>query len=213
MMRILFFIILTFISISGEIEIKEYMKKQNSKLDNKTTDRIYKTVVYYSREYNVDPVLVFSVMKTESHFKHSTVSSAGAKGLMQLMPFNFKEFKVDNSIEGNIKGGVMHLKRDFDTTKNITKTLVCYNAGCGRLKNNQWHKIKETTDYVTKINNVYPEIKKLYYLNTKNTSIRLAADIEEITEEDEKPRELTKQEKFQRNRIGFKRSGDREELK
>lgn len=213
MMRILFFIILTFISISGEIEIKEYMKKQNSKLDNKTADRIYKTVVYYSREYNVDPVLVFSVMKTESHFKHSTVSSAGAKGLMQLMPFNFKEFKVDNSIEGNIKGGVMHLKRDFDTTKNITKTLVCYNAGCGRLKNNQWHKIKETTDYVTKINNVYPEIKKLYYLNTKNTSIRLAADIEEITEEDEKPRELTKQEKFQRNRIGFKRSGDREELK
>ena len=189
------------------------MKKQNSKLDNKTADRIYKTVVYYSREYNVDPVLVFSVMKTESHFKHSTVSSAGAKGLMQLMPFNFKEFKVDNSIEGNIKGGVMHLKRDFDTTKNITKTLVCYNAGCGRLKNNQWHKIKETTDYVTKINNVYPEIKKLYYLNTKNTSIRLAADIEEITEEDEKTRELTKQEKFQRNRIGFKRSGDREELK
>ena len=212
-MRILFFIILTFISISGEIEIKEYMKQQNSKLDHKTADRIYKTVVYYSREYNVDPVLVFSVMQTESHFKHSTVSSAGAKGLMQLMPFNFKEFKVDNSIEGNIKGGVMHLKRDFDTTKNITKTLVCYNAGCGRLKNNQWHKIKETTDYVTKINNVYPEIKKLYYLNTKNTSIRLAADIEEITEEDEKPRELTKQEKFQRNRIGFKRSGDREELK
>ncbi len=213
MMRILFFIILTFISISGEMEIKEYMKKQNSKLDSKTADRIYKTVVYYSREYNVDPVLVFSVMKTESHFRHSTISSAGAKGLMQLMPFNFKEFKVDNSIEGNIKGGVMHLKRDLDTTKNITKTLVCYNAGCGRLKNNQWHKIKETTDYVTKINNVYPEIKKLYYLNTKNTSMRLTADIEDITEEDEKPRELTKQEKFQKNRIGFKRSGDREELK
>lgn len=212
-MRILFFIILTFISISGEMEIKEYMKKQNSKLDSKTADRIYKTVVYYSREYNVDPVLVFSVMKTESHFRHSTISSAGAKGLMQLMPFNFKEFKVDNSIEGNIKGGVMHLKRDLDTTKNITKTLVCYNAGCGRLKNNQWHKIKETTDYVTKINNVYPEIKKLYYLNTKNTSMRLTADIEDITEEDEKPRELTKQEKFQKNRIGFKRSGDREELK
>ena len=213
MMRILFFIILTFISISGEMEIKEYMKKQNSKLDSKTADRIYKTVVYYSREYNVDPVLVFSVMKTESHFRHSAISSAGAKGLMQLMPFNFKEFKVDNSIEGNIKGGVMHLKRDLDTTKNITKTLVCYNAGCGRLKNNQWHKIKETTDYVTKINNVYPEIKKLYYLNTKNTSMRLTADIEDITEEDEKPRELTKQEKFQKNRIGFKRSGDREELK
>ena len=214
MMKILLMLFfISFLGISGEREIINYIKIHNPKLSDKEAQYIYKNVVFYSNEYDFDPVLIFSVMKTESHFKHSTVSSAGAKGLMQLMPFNFKEFKVDNSIEGNIKGGVMHLKRDFDTTKNITKTLVCYNAGCGRLKNNQWHKIKETTDYVTKINNVYPEIKKLYYLNTKNTSIRLAADIEEITEEDEKPRELTKQEKFQRNRIGFKRSGDREELK
>lgn len=200
-------ILLSFQIYSGEQEIKAYMKQQNSKLDNETADRIYKNVIYYSKQHNVDPVLVFSVMKTESHFKHSTVSTAGAKGLMQLMPFNFKEFGVDNSIEGNIKGGVMHLKRDYEKTRNITKTLVCYNAGCGRLKNNEWHKIKETTDYVTKINNVYPEIKKLYYTNLKGSNKKNIeiVDFEEI-EELEKPRELTKQEKFQRNRIGFKRN-------
>ena len=200
-------ILLSFQIYSGEQEIKAYMKQQNSKLDNETADRIYKNVIYYSKQHNVDPVLVFSVMKTESHFRHSTVSTAGAKGLMQLMPFNFKEFGVDNSIEGNIKGGVMHLKRDYEKTRNITKTLVCYNAGCGRLKNNEWHKIKETTDYVTKINNVYPEIKKLYYTNLKGSNKKNIeiVDFEEI-EELEKPRELTKQEKFQRNRIGFKRN-------
>ena len=200
-------ILLSFQIYSGEQEIKAYMKQQNSKLDNKTADRIYKNVIYYSKQHNVDPVLVFSVMKTESHFKHSTVSTAGAKGLMQLMPFNFKEFGVDNSIEGNIKGGVMHLKRDYEKTRNITKTLVCYNAGCGRLKNNEWHKIKETTNYITKINNVYPEIKKLYYTNLKGSNKKNIemVDFEEI-EESEKPRELTKQEKFQRNRIGFKRN-------
>ncbi len=200
-------ILLSFQIYSGEQEIKAYMKQQNSKLDNETADRIYKNVIYYSKQHNVDPVLVFSVMKTESHFRHSTVSTAGAKGLMQLMPFNFKEFGVDNSIEGNIKGGIMHLKRDYENTKNITKTLVCYNAGCGRLKNNEWHKIKETTDYVTKINNVYPEIKKLYYTNLKGSNKKNIeiVDFEEI-EELEKPRELTKQEKFQRNRIGFKRN-------
>lgn len=200
-------ILLSFQIYSGEQEIKAYMKQQNSKLDNETADRIYKNVIYYSKQHNVDPVLVFSVMKTESHFKHSTVSTAGAKGLMQLMPFNFKEFGVDNSIEGNIKGGVMHLKRDYEKTRNITKTLVCYNAGCGRLKNNEWHKIKETTNYITKINNVYPEIKKLYYTNLKGSNKKNIemVDFEEI-EESEKPRELTKQEKFQRNRIGFKRN-------
>lgn len=200
-------ILLSFQIYSGEQEIKAYMKQQNSKLDNETADRIYKNVIYYSKQHNVDPVLVFSVMKTESHFRHSTVSTAGAKGLMQLMPFNFKEFGVDNSIEGNIKGGVMHLKRDYEKTRNITKTLVCYNAGCGRLKNNEWHKIKETTDYVTKINNIYPEIKKLYYTNLKGSNKKNIEIVEfEEIEEAEKPRELTKQEKFQRNRIGFKRN-------
>ena len=187
--------------------MKEYMKKQNSKLTEKEAQYIYNNVIYYSKEYNVDPILIFSVMKTESHFRHSTISSAGAKGLMQLMPFNFKEFGVDNSVAGNIKGGVMHLKRDYEKTKDIVKTLVCYNAGCGRLKNNEWHKIKETTDYVTKINNVYPEIKQLYYANTKNIKKSLmTVDIEEEVENEEKSRELTKQEKFQKNRIAFKRS-------
>ncbi len=99
----------------------------------------------------MDPYLVLAVMNTESNFNHSTISSAGAKGLMQLMPFNFREFRVDNSVSGNIKGGVLHLKRDFDKTNSIAKTLVCYNAGCGRLKNNEWRNIKETREYIPRV--------------------------------------------------------------
>ena len=210
-----FFLIILTLSIcnvfSAEKEIIQYMKIHNPKLSDQEAQRIYKNVVYYSNEYDFDPVLVFSVMKTESHFKHSTVSTAGAKGLMQLMPFNFKEFKVNNTIEGNIKGGVMHLKRDYEKTGNIIKTLVCYNAGCGRLKNNEWRKIRETTNYITKINEVYPEIKGLYYANTKNKDKQVAInindmDFEEETEEIEEPKKITKQEKFQQNKIAFKRN-------
>ena len=210
-----FFLIILTLSIcnvfSAEKEIIQYMKIHNPKLSDQGAQRIYKNVVYYSNEYDFDPVLVLSVMKTESHFKHSTVSSAGAKGLMQLMPFNFKEFKVNNTVEGNIKGGVMHLKRDYESTGNIIKTLVCYNAGCGRLKNDQWRKIRETTNYITKINEVYPEIKGLYYANTKNKDKQVAIniddmDFEEETEEKEKPKKITKQEKFQQNKIAFKRN-------
>ncbi len=210
-----FFLIILTLSIcnvfSAEKEIIQYMKIHNPKLSDQEAQRIYKNVVYYSNEYDFDPVLVFSVMKTESHFKHSTVSTAGAKGLMQLMPFNFKEFKVNNTVEGNIKGGVMHLKRDYESTGNIIKTLVCYNAGCGRLKNNEWRKIRETTNYITKINEVYPEIKGLYYANTKNKDKQVVInindmDFEEETEEIEKPKKITKQAKFQQNKIAFKRN-------
>ena len=156
------------LAFSGEKELIDYIKSHNPKLSDKEAQYIYKNVVHYSNEFDFDPVLVFSVMKTESNFRHSTVSSAGAKGLMQLMPFNFEEFGVDNSIQGNIKGGTIHLKRDYDKTKDITKTLVCYNAGCAKLKNNQWLKIKETTNYIAKIDNIYREIKDLYYDNARD---------------------------------------------
>lgn len=209
-----FFLMILFLSswniFSAEKEIIQYMKIHNPKLSEKEAQRIYRNVIYYSNEYDFDPVMVFSVMKTESHFKHSTVSSAGAKGLLQLMPFNFKEFKVNNSIEGNIKGGVMHLKRDYEKTGDIVKTLVCYNAGCGRLKNDQWRKIRETTDYITKINRVYPEIKQLFYTNTRNTNRKIAVNIENMDLEEvkniEEPKKITKQEKFQQNKIAFKRN-------
>ena len=160
---ILFFI--SFFSFSGESEMIAYMKKYNTGLSEKEARDIYKNVVHYSVEYDFDPILVFSVMKTESNFRHSTESTAGAKGLMQLMPVNFEEFKVDNSVKGNIKGGIEHLKRDYDNTRDITKTLVCYNAGCGRLQNNEWKKIRETKNYIEKINNIYPEIRSVYYAN------------------------------------------------
>lgn len=185
-----------------------YMMIHNKALKKEKAEYIYDNVVYYSQRYGVDPVLVFSVMKTESHFDHCTVSSAGAKGLLQLMPFNFKEFGVDNSIQGNIKGGVMHLKRDYDRTGDIVKTLVCYNAGCGRLKNNEWRKIKETTNYITKINRVYPEIKQLFHAGNKSKkAITIPENFDlETTEDSEQTRELTKREKFQQNRIAFKRN-------
>ena len=60
------------------------------------------------------------------------------------------------------------MKRDYDNTQDVTKTLVCYNAGCGRLQNNEWRKIRETRNYVKKINAVYPEIKNIYYVNVEN---------------------------------------------
>ena len=138
-----------------------YIRTQNNKLSEREIRYILDMVWKYSNEYKINPYLVLAVMNTESHFNHSTVSSAGARGLMQLMPFNFKEFGVNNSIEGNIKGGILHLKRDYEKTGSLTKTLICYNAGCGRLKNDQWKEIKETREYIPKVIKKYKKILSL----------------------------------------------------
>ena len=152
-------------SIAGNSNIEwkliNYIKTQNSRISESEIRRILRAVFIYSNQYNINPYLVLAVMNTESHFKHSTVSSAGARGLMQLMSFNFREFGVDNTIEGNIKGGVMHLKRDFNRTGDLVKTLVCYNAGCGRLANNAWKGIKETREYIPKVIKNYNKIINL----------------------------------------------------
>jgi len=134
----------------GNRKLVEYIKTQNSRLNENEIQNILGYVFKYSKEYNFNPYLVLAVLNTESHFNHSTVSSAGARGLMQLMPFNFREFGVDNSISGNIKGGLLHLKRDYEKTKSVSKMLVCYNAGCGRLANNAWKWIKETREVLIK---------------------------------------------------------------
>ena len=145
----------------GSRKLIEYIKTQNSRLNENEIQNILGYVFKYSKEYNFNPYLVLAVMNTESHFNHSTVSSAGAKGLMQLMPFNFREFGVDNSISGNIKGGVLHLKRDYEKTGSVSKMLVCYNAGCGRLANNAWKGIKETREYIPKVIQKYNKIINL----------------------------------------------------
>ena len=142
-------------------KLVEYIKTQNSRLNENEIQNILGYVFKYSKEYNFNPYLVLAVMNTESHFNHSTVSSAGARGLMQLMPFNFREFGVDNSISGNIKGGLLHLKRDYEKTKSVSKMLVCYNAGCGRLANNAWKGIKETREYIPKVIQKYDKIINL----------------------------------------------------
>lgn len=138
-----------------------YIRTQNNKLSEREIRYILDMVWKYSNEYKINPYLVLAVMNTESHFNHSTVSSAGARGLMQLMPFNFREFNVNNSIEGNIKGGILHLKRDYESTESMTKTLVCYNAGCSRLKNGEWKGIKETREYIPKVIKKYRKLISL----------------------------------------------------
>ena len=41
-------------------------------------------VEFYSKEYNIDEDLVYSIIKAESKFKKDAVSRRGAKGLMQI---------------------------------------------------------------------------------------------------------------------------------
>ncbi|MDQ2064894.1 lytic transglycosylase domain-containing protein [Xinfangfangia sp. CPCC 101601] len=103
----------------------------------------------------VSPALVLAVMGIESAGRKEAVSSAGATGLMQLMPDTAKRFGVSDSTDPaqNIKGGVAYLDwlmGEFGGDPVLV--LAAYNAGEGAVrKNSGVPPYAETRDYVPKV--------------------------------------------------------------
>ena len=111
-----------------------------------------------AERYQVDPLLVRSVIQAESNYNPAAVSAKGAQGLMQLMPQTARRFDVKNSFSPweNIDGGVRYLKYLLDLygkrESPETLALAAYNAGEGAvLKHGGVPPYQETTDYVRKV--------------------------------------------------------------
>ena len=106
-------------------------------------------------KYNLPPELINGVIRAESNFMVRAVSSAGAQGLMQLMPATAKELGVKNSfdIEQNIDGGTKYLRQMLDRFGgNVRKALAAYNAGPGTvIKYNGRVPYPETRQYVRRV--------------------------------------------------------------
>lgn len=103
----------------------------------------------------VSPALVLAVISVESSGRPDAVSSAGAEGLMQLMPATADRFGVEEPLNPtqNIKGGVRYLDwlmEEFNSDPIIV--LAAYNSGEGSLrKYDGVPPFPETRDYVPKV--------------------------------------------------------------
>lgn len=141
----------------------------------------------YSRQYDVDPYLVMSVIKAESNFELDAVSHKQAQGLMQLTPStarwlaerlgleNFSAEEMHNP-DMNIRLGCYYISYlDNMYEGNIKCALAAYNAGCGTvdqwLENEKYSKdgetlfkipYRETEQYVNKVL-TYRKIYRILY--------------------------------------------------
>lgn len=85
---------------------------------------------------NLHPELVLAVIQVESNFDRFAISSAGAQGLMQVMPFWLDEIgrPGDNlfNVQTNLRMGCTILRYYLDMEKdNTTRALARYNGSLG----------------------------------------------------------------------------------
>lgn len=147
---------LPFGSLSKPVSVeKTEVKKETSSLSNtvsKTKDAIMDYIKEASERHGVEEKLIKALIKQESGFNPNAVSSAGALGLMQLMPSTAKYLGVQDALnpKENIEGGVKYLKQMLDKYNgNKILALAAYNAGPRAVdKYDGVPPYKETQNYV-----------------------------------------------------------------
>jgi soluble lytic murein transglycosylase-like protein len=107
-----------------------------------------------AKQYGIAPALVEAVMWQESRYNHRAVSSAGAIGLMQLMPGTARNLGVNpHDPWQNVFGGAAYLRTQLDRfNNNVPLALAAYNAGPGAvIKYGGIPPYAETRNYVSVI--------------------------------------------------------------
>lgn len=176
-LEIIFIIILT---IAILINYKSLLKKIFAVQYNQS-------VLKYSAQYNVDPYIIYSIMRVESKFNPYARSNKGALGLMQITPQtgeyianmlninNFDENTLYNP-DLNIQFGTFYFSKLYnDYNFDIDCALAAYNGGSGNVakwivtddegkKHLDVDKIpfSETRNYIIRVKKIYSIYKFLY---------------------------------------------------
>ncbi len=97
--------------------------------------RIDRAIREAARLYRVDEALIRAVIREESAYDRFAVSSAGAMGLMQLMPATARELDVARPFDAreNVLGGTDYLRRMFDRFGSWELAVTAYHAGPERV--------------------------------------------------------------------------------
>ena len=129
-------------SFRDRFDAEVWMSDMSRRLESRIKDpqerlTILKMVHYEATRAGLDPELVLALINVESNFDRFAISSAGARGLMQIMPFWLNEIgrPDDNlfNINTNLRFGCtilgIYLKREKG---NMYQALARYNGSVGK---------------------------------------------------------------------------------
>ena len=124
------------------MEAVDWLTDMSRRLEKRIPNRdhrheLLRAVHYEATRAGLDPQLVLGLIQVESGFKKYAVSSAGARGFMQVMPFWIKVIggKEDNlfHLRTNLRYGCTILRHYLDIERgDLFRALGRYNGSLGR---------------------------------------------------------------------------------
>jgi soluble lytic murein transglycosylase-like protein len=127
---------------SGADNAYRWLSEMSRRLEPRIPDRkqrteLLKTVQYEATRAGLDPQLVLGVMQVESNFRKYAVSSSGARGYLQVMPFWIKLIGEPHhnlfALRTNLRYGCVILRYYLDIEKgDFFRALGRYNGSLGR---------------------------------------------------------------------------------
>ena len=130
-----------------------------------STEKYDDIIANASQQYDVSFPLLKAIIKAESDFDPRAVSKKGAKGLMQIMPENFKPLGIKDPFDPsqNIHAGARYFKQMYDRFKGkLSLSLAAYNAGPKAVERYKTvPPYEETEEYVKRVLKFYHSYKKI----------------------------------------------------
>ncbi len=159
------------------LKIYSILKRNGAALKDGAAWKIGETILKESLKYSLDPLLVLAVIKVESGFRLTAVSTKGARGLMQIRPFvgfalaqaldlglepESKEIDAEslNDPSLNIRLGVYYLNDLQKSFRDIKLALTAYNWGPTEIRNRLDEEEPIPLDYANKVLSTYRTYQK-----------------------------------------------------
>ena len=129
-------------SFQDAMEAIDWLTEMSRRLEKRIPDRearfeFLRSVHYEAMRAGLDPQLVLGLIQVESGFKKYAVSSAGARGFMQVMPFWIKLVGTSDDnlfhLRTNLRYGCTILRHYLDIERgDLYRALGRYNGSLGQ---------------------------------------------------------------------------------
>jgi soluble lytic murein transglycosylase-like protein len=132
-----------FANLQAREQYERWMAKMSERLKRQDADaagrqELLQTIWYESRRAGLEPSLVLGLVQVESNFRKHAISSAGARGYMQVMPFWIRLLSDGDAaqlfhLQTNLRFGCVILRHYLDREQgNLFMALGRYNGSRGQ---------------------------------------------------------------------------------